>query len=97
MTGDGADTPAWRRAQPLGLWWLLALGLLAGLGVMLVENVRVGGYAMAGVLALCAALRLVLPRGAVGGLFVRSRGWDAITLLALAGGLTLLSATVVLR
>ncbi len=89
--------PAWRRSQPLGLWWVLPLGLSAALVVWVVGELRTGGFVMAGTLTLAAALRLVLPRGAVGGLFVRSRTWDVVTLLALAVAVVVLSTTLVIR
>lgn len=93
----GPRLPRWRRSQPLGLWWVMPVGLSIGLWVLLRGQVRTGGYVMAGTLALGALLRLVLPRSAVGGLFVRSRLWDVVTLLALALGMVVLSATLVIR
>lgn len=89
--------PANWGSQPLGLWWVLPLGLTLAVIVLFNGGVRGSGYVIAGTLATAALLRLVLPRGAVGGLLVRSRAWDALTLLALAAGVAVLTATLVIR
>ncbi|WP_161958488.1 DUF3017 domain-containing protein [Ornithinimicrobium cavernae] len=104
MTGPdpAPETPRARRpanwgSQPLGLWWVLPLGLAVAVVVLFNGGLRASGYVIAGTLALCALLRLVVPRGAVGGLVVRSRAWDVLTLLALAVGIAGLSATLLIR
>lgn len=89
--------PLWRRTQPLGLWWVFPIGLAVSLYILLDGRLREAGYAMAATLAVAAIARLVLPRGAVGGLLVRSRAWDVLTLLALGAGMVVLSATLVIR
>lgn len=96
------DHPASRRpanwgSQPLGLWWVLPIGLTAAVIVLFAGGLRVSGYVIAGTLAVTALLRLVLPRGVVGGLLVRSRAWDVLTLLAMAVSVAVLSATLLIR
>lgn len=91
--GDGG-LPRWWRSQPLGLWWGLPVGLTFAVWLLLEGEVRVFGYVVAATLAAVAALRLVLPRDSVGGLMVRSRLWDVVTLLVLAGGIAVLAATL---
>ncbi len=77
--------------RPLGVWWILAAGLILGLVLVADDHLRRGGYVMAGALVLAAVLRLVLPKAAAGSLAVRSRGTDVVVMLALAAVL----ATVV--
>lgn len=89
--------PRWRRTQSLGVWWVLPVGLVTALVFWAQGHLRSGGFAMGATLVLAAVLRLLLPRRAAGGLLVRSRTWDVITLLALAAAVTLLSATLVIR
>lgn len=89
--------PANWGSQPLGLWWLLPLGLSVAMVVLFSAGVRSAAYVIAGTLTVCAVLRLVLPRSVVGGLLVRSRAWDVVTLLALAAAVTVISATLVIR
>nr|WP_281497293.1 DUF3017 domain-containing protein [Ornithinimicrobium sp. F0845] len=65
--------------------------------VLFSSGVQAAGYVIAGTLTVCALVRLALPRGAVGGLLVRSKAWDVLTLLALAAAVTVVSATLVIR
>lgn len=69
--------------RPLGLWWLLAAGFVAGLLYIGFDHLLRGGYLIAGTLALAAVCRLALPEAAVGSLAVRSKGADVVVLLAL--------------
>ncbi|GAA1899326.1 DUF3017 domain-containing protein [Lapillicoccus jejuensis] len=86
MTASGGGG-RWRALSGLGPWWLVALGLLAGLVLVLVGPVRQGGYVVAGSVALGAVLRAVLPSPRGGGLEVRSRGTDVVLLLLVAAAL----------
>jgi hypothetical protein len=86
--------PRWWRSQPLGLWWGLPIGLTVAVWLLVQGQVRLFGYVVAGTLAAAALVRLLLPRDAVGGLMVRSRFWDVVTLLALAAGTVVLAATL---
>ncbi len=89
--------PGWRRHQPLGLWWVLPPGLAAALWLLVDGQIRVGGYVIAGTLAVAAVLRMLLPRDLVGGLLVRSRTVDVLILAALSLAMVVLSATLVIR
>lgn len=89
--------PANWGSQPLGLWWVLPIGLTVAVIVHFSGGLRASGYVISGTLAIAALLRLLLPRGVVGGLLVRSRAWDVLTLLAMAAGVAVLSATLLIR
>ena len=78
----------------LGVWWVVALGLGAGLLVMVLGHVRGGGFVFAGTLLVAGILRLVLPTSRAGGLAVRSRVVDAATYLGLGLALTAIVATL---
>lgn len=93
MTGPGG----WRTGQTLGAWWLLPLGLAVALGVLLTGGLRSYGYALAATLAAAALVRLVLSKEHSGGLVVRSRAWDVISLLALSAAAAVLTANLVIR
>lgn len=76
--------PRWWHSQPLGLWWLLPVGLALSTWILWQGELRRFGYAVAASLVVAAVARSVLPRDVVGGLMVRSRTWDAVILLGLA-------------
>ena len=78
----------------LGVWWLVALGLGAGLLVMWAGHVRSGGFVFAASLLAAGLLRLVLPAARAGGLAVRSRVVDAATLIGLGLALSAIVATL---
>lgn len=94
--GQAGEVAPWWHSQPLGLWWVLPIGLVAAGWLLLEGRVRLSGYTMGGTLALAALLRLLLPRDMVGGLMVRSRTWDVLVLLGLAIGVTVISAALAL-
>jgi hypothetical protein len=73
----------------LGVWWVVALGLGAGLLLVFAGHVRSGGYVAAAALVVGALLRLVLPQAQAGGLAVRRRVTDVIILLGLGSALFL--------
>jgi hypothetical protein len=97
--GPLADDPeAERRAasprQPLGLWWLGVVGLAAA-GVLLVtENLRAYGYAVGATMGVLALVRATVPEGRSGGLVVRGRWVDALTLALLGGAIAVLASTL---
>lgn len=93
---EGGEIAPWWHSQPLGLWWVLPLGLVAAGWLLMEGRVRASGYTTSGALALAALLRLVLPRGLVGGLMVRSRTWDVLVLLSLAVGIAVITASLAL-
>lgn len=89
--------PANWGSQPLGLWWLLPIGLTVAVIVLFTTGIRQSTYVIAGTLVLCAILRLILPREKVGGLLVRSKAWDVLTLLVLAAAVTVVGANLIIR
>jgi hypothetical protein len=76
-------------ASRLGVWWVVALGLGAGLLLVLAGHLRGGGYVAAGALLTGALLRLVLPQSRAGGLAVRRRLTDVVILLGLGSAMFL--------
>jgi len=81
-------------APRLGWWWVATPVLLAGLVFFGLDQVRTAGYVLAAGLGLAALLRLVLPASRAGGLAVRSRAADVLTMAGL--GLVLAVVTRVL-
>lgn len=70
----------------LGLWWVIAVFVLAGVAlIVFAGRLRLGGFVIALALLIAAVLRLVVkePRG--GGIEVRTRVRDVITLVVAAG------------
>ena len=80
--------------QPLGVWWVGVVGLVVAGLLLTSSNLRAYGYALGATLAVLALLRAVLPTGRAGGLAVRSRVGDVITLLLLAGATVTVAATL---
>jgi hypothetical protein len=78
-------------APRLGWWWVSAAVLLAGAGIFATGQVRLAGYVVAAGLGLGAVLRLVLPSARSGGLGVRSRGVDVLTMTVLALALAVIT------
>jgi len=62
----------------------MAVGAAAGGGLCAVGLVRTGGYLVAMSLAMGAVLRAVLPRDAAGGIAVRRRWLDVVSLAGLS-------------
>ena len=77
-----------------GALWLVAAALIAGVAVIGLGHVRLGGLVLAMTLVVAALLRLMLPRAPAGGLVVRSRSADVAFLLVM--GLALLVIVVTL-
>jgi hypothetical protein len=61
------------------------------------DQVRLAGYTVAAGLLLAALLRLVLPASRSGGLVVRSRAVDVLTMAVLGFGLAVITYTLDLR
>lgn len=89
-----AELRAARPWQPLGLWWLAVVGLALAALLLVTENLRAYGFALGGTLGLLALLRAVLPESRAGGLAVRGRGVDAVTLALLGGAVAVVSANL---
>ena len=81
-------------APRLGWWWVAAPVLVLGVVLFVLDEVLLAGYTLAAGLGLAALLRLVLPTARSGGLAVRSRGVDVVTMAVL--GLALAFITSVL-
>jgi hypothetical protein len=84
-------------APRLGWWWVAAPVLVLGVLLFAYDRVLVAGYVMAAGLGLAAMLRLVLPTARSGGLAVRSRGVDVLTMAALGVGLAVITSVLDLR
>ncbi|NYG07541.1 hypothetical protein BJ986_002028 [Phycicoccus badiiscoriae] len=84
-------------APRLGWWWVAAPVLVLGVGLFLLDQVRLAGYVLAAGLGLAALLRLVLPTARSGGLAVRSRGIDVVTMAALGLALAVITSVLDLR
>jgi Protein of unknown function (DUF3017) len=78
----------------LGLWWAIAAGLAVGLLLAYLDHLRRAGIVLAGVLVVGAVARAILPEERIGGLVVRSRLFDVVTLLVLAAALTVVTLSL---
>jgi hypothetical protein len=78
----------------LGVWWFIALVLAAGLLVMTIGELRLGGRIMSATFGLAALIRLVRTPRKAGGLTVRSRWMDVTILVLLAIGVLIAAETV---
>lgn len=83
-------------APRLGWWWVAAPVLGLGVAVFALDQVRFAGYLIAAGLGLAAVLRLVLPTARAGGLAVRSRAVDVLTMAALGLALAVVTYALVL-
>lgn len=86
---DARSRPA-LDVPPLAGWWVIAAGIVVGLLFVLTDHVLRATAVFGATLVLAAVLRVVLSPGQAGGLVVRSRVLDAVTLVVLAA-LVLLS------
>lgn len=69
---------------PLAAWWVIAAGIVVGLLFVLSDHVLRATAVIGATLVLAALLRIVLAPDRAGGLVVRSRALDALTLVVLA-------------
>ena len=76
----------------LGWWWAATPAFAGGVVLFATDQVRLAGYAMASGLLLGALLRLVLPASRSGGLAVRSRMVDVVSMTALGVALAVITA-----
>jgi hypothetical protein len=81
-------------APRLGWWWAAAPVLVLGVVLFLLDEVRPAGYTIAAGLGLAALLRLVLPTDRSGGLAVRSRGVDVVTMAVLGVALAVITSVL---
>jgi multisubunit Na+/H+ antiporter MnhB subunit len=75
----------------LGLWWLLAIGLVIALLFVATDHMWRAGASFACSMWLAAAIRAFYPDERAGGLVVRSR-WLDVTMLVVGGILVAVSA-----
>jgi hypothetical protein len=80
-----------------GALWLVAAGLISGLAVIGLGQVRGGGLIIAGTVFGAALIRLALPSSRAGGLVVRSRLADVVFLLGMAVALFVIVIALDLR
>lgn len=83
-----------KRARLGPLWWVLFVGVLAGLTVAVTTSLRTGGYVMAATCALVGVVRAAIPERAAEGASVRSRGVDLMIYLGMALALVIIFGTV---
>ena len=69
--------------EHLRLWWVLAFGCAAALIFAATDHLWRSWGAFGGTLVLCALMRMVVPDEVAGGLVVRRRWVDVVTLLVL--------------
>jgi hypothetical protein len=81
-------------APRLGWWWAAAPVLVLGVVLFLLDEVRPAGFTLAAGLGLAALLRLVLPTDRSGGLAVRSRGVDVVTMAVLGVALAVITSVL---
>jgi hypothetical protein len=68
--------------------------LVLGVVFFVLDEVLLAGYTLAAGLGLAALLRLVLPTARSGGLAVRSRGVDVVTMLVLGLALAIITSVL---
>lgn len=79
----------------LGPWWPVAVAIAAGVVVIGLGQIRLGGQVICAGFVIGALVRAVArPARRAGGLTVRSRALDVLVLLALGIGVLIASATV---
>ena len=70
----------------LGLWWVIAVFVVAGVAlIVFASRLRLGGFVIGVGLLIAAALRLLVNEPHGGGIEVRTRIRDVITLVVAAG------------
>jgi hypothetical protein len=84
-------------APRLGWWWVATPVLVLGVVAFAVGQVRLAGFVIAGALGLAALIRAVLPTERSGGLVVRSRAVDVLTMALLGLALAVITASLDLR
>ena len=73
----------------LGVWWVVAVGLGAGLLLVLLGSLRSGGYVAAAALVVGGLLRLLLPQSGPAAWPYAGRLTDVVVLLGLGSALFL--------
>jgi hypothetical protein len=81
----------------LGWWWVATPVLVLGLVAFALDEVRLAGYLMAAGVGVAALVRLVLPTALSGGLAVRSKLVDVLTMTAFAVAIAVVTRLLDLR
>jgi hypothetical protein len=84
-------------APRLGWWWVATPVLVLGVVAFGFGQVRLAGFVIAAGLGLAALIRAVLPTDRSGGLVVRSRVVDVLTMGLLGLALAVITASLDLR
>lgn len=90
--GEGKVRPTQPEPRPpavtqLGPWWLVALGVIAGIVWAATDHMLRATVTLGAACLLGAGLRLVLPARRAGGLITRGRPFDVLALLVLGAAL----------
>ncbi len=78
----------------LGWWWVATPVLVLGMVAFGFGQVRWAGFILAGGLGIAAVIRAVLPTERSGGLVVRSRVVDVLTMGLLGVALAVITASL---
>ncbi len=79
----------------LGVWWIVAVVVGAGVLIMGLGHIRLGGQVVfVGFTGAAVVRAVVRPERRAGGLHVRNRVFDVIVLVCLGVGVLIASATV---
>ncbi|MDO5738841.1 MAG: DUF3017 domain-containing protein [Ornithinimicrobium sp.] len=89
-----AERAAARPWQPLGPWWVGVAGLMMATVLLMAENLRFFGYAVGVTMGVLALLRAVLPERRAGGLRVRGKAFDVLTLTLLGLAIAVLASSL---
>ncbi|GAA2739709.1 hypothetical protein GCM10009867_36870 [Pedococcus aerophilus] len=84
-------------APRLGWWWVATPVLVLGVVAFAFGHVRLAGFVIAGGLLVAALIRAVLPTALSGGLVVRSRVVDVVTMGLFGIALVVVTASLDLR
>lgn len=84
VTGERTGGGRWMPLARLGRWWLPAAIMAAGMVAVTIGSLRVGGYLIAGALMAAALIRLVSRGKQAGGIAVRGKSVDVLSLVGLS-------------
>lgn len=90
---DDASLAARARGR-LGPWWVLGVSMLVGLGLVAVDQLRLGGLVVGLGFLVAALLRALVAPERIGALQVRSRALDIAMFVAM-GAVVLVAAFAV--
>lgn len=88
------EVRAARPRQPLGPWWLGVLGLAVAAALLVTQNLRLYGLALGATLGILALVRALVPEERAGGLVVRGRWVDVLSLALLGVAVAVLAVNL---